>query len=266
MFYKKEIMFSKTKMTDQDQQELLHACRTGDLKKVQKTCKNKHLMEYLHMDKYLQEAIFGGQLEIIKYFLTTTDFDQKKEFDFSDKDHATYLFIGSYGYIDVIEFMLTPDMVDKYLDEANFESLFFGCCMAKTILPIRYMLTEQPTDYEVDINANDDRPIYYALKYGCMDTVKYLLKSDELIKHASLAPQSLEIVKVLSYPSHDTENLERLSYLINECQFKATPEINCYLDALENVNITKKIKQMFELAKIKETAEIPLNIKIKNML
>jgi hypothetical protein len=242
-----------------DLREFYHACRVGELSQIQKVCKSTKKRAYVDLNRGIKEAIEGGQLEVVKYILTTNDFSQEQELEFND--YGIFWKIGEAGYVDVMQYILTSDDVAKYVDQDSVQNMFFGACMAKTATPVKFMLDQHNLRHLPDVNAQNDMAIYYAINYGCMDTVKYLLTSNKIKKHANLEPQADMIVQLLA---GSVERRKVLEYLVMECGLRRNVEITTFLENKDNAMVAEPIWEIFKAGESKFPAKTQVSIKIKN--
>lgn len=157
--------------------------------------------ERLHYE--LMKACKNGDLDQVKYLLTSPDLDEHASINYSNDTNSPLTEACWYGHIDIVDFLLTSSELE----------------------------------HKADIHFRDDQPLRFACYQGKLDVVDYLLTSYKLKDHANI---NIEVNEGSLGSACDGENLNVIKYLIESDKLKEKINIESIYRALESLRFTQK--------------------------
>jgi ankyrin repeat protein len=141
---------------------------------------NKQLYEqYKNLDKNrlnieFQWACSGGDLELVKYFLTSTDL--KTHADISSSSNVGFMQACKNGHLDVVKYLLTSKDLKKHVDiHARNDEIFTLTCFTGKLDVIKYLLTSPELTEHIDIHTNKDGGFLRACEGNQYNVLQYFI-------------------------------------------------------------------------------------------
>ena len=105
-------------------EELITACFMGDLNTVKYLLTSPELKEHAdihHTDKYGQNSLMWActrsHIDIVKYLLTSSDLKEHSNINNKDKDGVNVLIIACRnGYLDIVKYLLTSSDLKEHVN------------------------------------------------------------------------------------------------------------------------------------------------------
>jgi ankyrin repeat protein len=287
--------------------ELVQACKLGYLDAVKyliesdQLKQNANFFDYAEYDSsisgLLMEVAFNEDLDILQYLYTSTPLKDSNALDYylSNSLHQTCAF----DKIEAVKFLLTSPSLSRHaqIDSDDGKALKYAC-HHNNISIVEYLLTSPELKQKAfisdrlwhDIDSNNLPLIKYLLKhthysylssaldliciYACgkgnLDTVKFVLTSTELKKHANIHDRSDE-----SFERALKENkCDILQYLIFDFGIKKNKNIKDIIGEElyggKNKSTAQEVENWFTLREVNQQLKSELttsdNIKKKPKL
>jgi ankyrin repeat protein len=137
--------------------------------------------EELH--EKLISACKKGNLDQVKYLLTSPELDTHASINYSNNNNTVLTEACWYGHLEIVDYLLTsPDLIEKADIHFNDDqSLIFACYEGKLDV-VKYLLTSTKLMVHANINARNtyDCPLKNACDGEKLEVIKYLLESESL--------------------------------------------------------------------------------------
>lgn len=174
----------KDKLIPELNTALIKACFDGELEKV-KYLLTSHELKFnaqaqCHDGDYdlsfpLKQAAFNGHFEIIKYLLTSPDLNEHADIHF-ENDDAFYI-ACTRGHLDIIKYMLTSPELKEHADIsiAGGGNVLSGACIHGYLKVLDYLLTSPELKEHAVLDIHNDAPLNMACLGNQIEIVKYIL-------------------------------------------------------------------------------------------
>lgn len=135
------------------------------------------------------------------------------------------------GQLDIVKYLLTSHDLEKHAKiNANDGWGFIWACQNGYLDIIKYLLTSPDLKKHVRISTQNYYGVYWACQGGHLDVVEYLLSSPELKKHANIhANNDLAFIGACK-----NEEMNIVNYLVLQHNFSLTIAIQDYLNDPKN--------------------------------
>ena len=177
--------------------------------------KYREMNMYQINNRYV-EACEKGDLEVVRYLLTSKNLKNKAEID-SPSDYGDIGLTSAcrYGHLDIVRYLLTSSELKIHADINRQEecALKYACVFGQLEI-VQYLLISPELRYHANMhyeNVFSENALIYAFKKGHINIVKYLLNSPDLKVHADI--QSLGNY-IFNYGC-TVGNIEIIDYLLS---------------------------------------------------
>ena len=124
------------------------------------------------VDKRFVEACKNGDLENVKYFLTSKKF--KINADIHADDDYGFKEACEEGHLEVVKYLLTSPDLEEHADiHANEDWGFRLACREGHLEVVKFLLTSPELKEHADIHARDDYGFQLACSTGHLEVVKF---------------------------------------------------------------------------------------------
>ncbi len=172
----------KLQFQSYDQEQLndafIDACRNGDLEIIRYLLTSSELKE--HADIHINDddgfhwACASGYLEIVRYLLTSPEL--KEHVDIHSENDGGFRWACEKGHLDIVRYLLTSSELTEHSDiHAYNDCGFQWACERGHLEVVRYLLTSPELNDHADIHTNDDMGFQWACNNGHLELVVYLL-------------------------------------------------------------------------------------------
>jgi ankyrin repeat protein len=166
-------------------EELMLACRTGDLDEVKYLLTSPELDEHATINIYnykdisspLTEACWNGHLEVVKYLLTSPELKEKADIHF--KDDQALNFACYQGHLDVVKYLLTSSDLTEHakLNDRENQKPLLNACDGEYLDIVKYLMESNDLKEKPDLDSISEAvESLYSLKK--LDYIEYFIFND----------------------------------------------------------------------------------------
>ena len=161
------------------------------------------------------DAAYNGELEKMKYLLTSPELKQLVDIETCDFNGENALhFAARGGHLEVIKYLLTSNELSTHLD-VDMESTFSGtafiiACEKGHLDIVKYVLNSEELEDHADINIHDSMALTLACDRENLELLKYLISDPELNENISLQIRGQETLEI----SLSLQNYEIAKFLL----------------------------------------------------
>ena len=120
------------------------------------------------------DACAQGQLEIIKYLLTSAELTEHA--DIHAENDLGFRNACYQGHLEIVKYLLTSAELTEHADIHSRNDLGFrSACLAGHLEIVKYLLTSPELTEHANIHAENDLGFIWACRYGRLEVVKYLI-------------------------------------------------------------------------------------------
>lgn len=194
------------------------------------------------LDKEFVEACKYGNLEIVKYLLTSPEL--KKHANLYASDDSGFKNACHNGHLDIIEYIITSDELKDYPNSRFKNKFTFSDSYVGAIgdFDTFKLLNELLRLSGEDACILNEVVIKYAAQRGHSEVVKYMLNYLELDSH----PKRNEIKEFSFFWASRKNFLDIANFLIFDMNIEKSEDIEEFLKEEPN----KQVEHMFELRKL----------------
>jgi len=170
------------------------------------------------------------------------------------------------GDLEVVKYLLTsPDLKEHADIHTRDDQGFIYACEKRNFELIKYLLTSPELKEHANIHTKDDLALLYATSEGRIDIVKFLTSSPDLKEHIDIHLDPFQPFTTACA----NEKLDILQYYIFELKIEKTSQMDFYLNDKENhftslginTNFINTVREMFNIREVKNelTTELDKN-------
>lgn len=239
----------------------------------------------IDLQSEFSQASRRGELDKIKFFLTSTKLSKNVDIHYSEDDalHSAC----SNGHLAVVDYFLTsPDLKEHSDIHACLDWALSTAARAGNLNIVKYLLTSPKLTEHSDIHADDEFTLQMACAEGGLEIVEYLLTSHELSDWAKIRPDHLRVVAanghldiikfflespklksnlniheendIIFIEASKAEQAHLIQYLIFELNIDINENINKYLTQ-DKSSFIEQIKYMFQMRDTNQSLEKELS-------
>lgn len=201
---------------------------------------------------FLVDACKAGNLELVRYLLTSSDLVHHADVDALGGGAITNAI--QYGHFDILKYLMTSKELKKNATQGFPDALIMACCTGNLEI-VRYLLTSPDLKKKANIHAKNDGALLFACWAEQLHIIDYLLFSPELKEHIDIHAHD---EKVFRTACKDRRNKpSTLRHLIFNVEIDRTPAI----EELLKKPAYKTIKQMFKKRELNKNLNknLPVN-------
>jgi ankyrin repeat protein len=151
--------------------------------------KNNKTMAELKLEelnKKLKDACKQGDLDNVKYLLTSPDLVQHAQINIEPDDWGAPLTIAcENGHLHIVKYLLTSQELKKHANIKGEDGRALSeACVEGHLDVVKYLLASPDLKEHAEINKFSSIALKHAAYNGHLEIVKYLLASPELKEHA----------------------------------------------------------------------------------
>lgn len=226
MNYPEYQQFSKERLN----KTLFDACFIGELDKIKYllTSPDLKMKADLKHDNYgvFLTACLRGHMDIVRYFLTSPELKDHPKINVQKSEGLMRAAIT--GNLDLVKYLLTsPDLKEHANIHAQKGQVLIEACKVDNATVLQYLLTSPEWKGKLDIHMQDDYGAKIALGTGKFEVLRYLLSSPDLTDKVN--PKVLTEIELVyfvqSYFRNDPEQRELIEYALYDLGIKITPQM-----------------------------------------
>lgn len=124
-----------------------------------------------------------GDLDVVKYILTSNDVPFKLDPRGEDAECDGFLHAIDNNHLNIIEFLTTSELLEQHIDIDVFDNhLFISACGDNYLDIVKFSLTSPKLTKHADIHAREDAGFFQALKNLSDEVLKYLIFDRDIQK------------------------------------------------------------------------------------
>ena len=184
---------------------------------------------HLGNDSFLAEASSNGNLEIVRYLLTSTDL---KEHSNIRANHGyAFNLACRYGHLDVVKYLTASPELNKHVNifEANNYALQLAC-QHNQVEIVRYLLTSNELNNHPDILDKSHSSFQLASINNSFDVIKYLIFDYNI--------ENNDYIKMIRDRYYNSE-VEKM-FELRKTHDDLKQELNNHKEKNKNLNISNK--------------------------
>jgi ankyrin repeat protein len=175
-------------------------------------------------------ACIDGDLEKIKYLLTSSELSDHANIDVTDSesDYNGYLYACRFGWLDIVQYLLTsPEL--KYHQNIHSRNRMGDtglqiACKYGHVNIVEYLLTSPELKEHAFVNDNDYWALHLACEHGHLEVIKYLFNSGSLKKY-NINENGQDILNLAC----ENGSLEVVKFLLTNTELKDTADLDIAL-------------------------------------
>jgi len=139
-------------------EELIEACKVGDLEKIKYLLTSADIDDRANINPQtwhtpLGEACWNGHLEIVKFLLTSPDL--KVHADMFDSDSRSLVYAAYNGHLDIVKYLLTSSDLEQYINinEREEDRVLDTACSNNHLKIVRFLMESTEMNQIPDRNS-----------------------------------------------------------------------------------------------------------------
>lgn len=207
-------------------------CSQGNLIVLKKLLKSKQNIQSYVVTKGFEQAIYHGQLEVVKYLLTSehlkTDIHHENDYAIRISCHC--------GHLELVKFLLTSPLLKEKSNLFVYENEAFRWAAESNHIPIvKFLLTLSVDPHHIS-SITGNSAFMSACDQNSIESVKYISQLDKFDINVSLCSLNRDYKDgfQLACENHEHDS-DIIKYLIMQLGFKPNKRQQQYMiDNMDN--------------------------------
>jgi ankyrin repeat protein len=190
-------------------------------------------------NEFIQACAFGD-LNKVKYLLTSSDLKEKANIHYKDDDGLTNA--CENGHLNIVQYLLTSSELKEHIDLHSYSDLAFViACEKGNLKLVKYLLTSLDLKTHSDIHNYSNYALREICKYGYLELLDYLTTSKEIEERFEKQDWNIGFLEACKQKQY-----EIISFFIYILEFEADASVLNFLQK----NPNPIVEEMFKLREL----------------